>query len=105
LISLNFLVVGLRIASLGLMYVVLDAPWPWLWPSVVFVFSSKRGIGFSSMPPFWFFVVLSGDWDLVGEDEVLGERSERGFVVVLLVALVGDMTEWVGGWVGWLMGV
>ena len=37
---------------------------------------------------------------------MLGERSERALVVaLLLVALVGDMTVWVGvgGCVGWLV--
>jgi len=45
LISLSFFVVGLRIASLGLMYVAVV----WSWPIIVYVFNSKRGTGFSFM--------------------------------------------------------
>jgi len=73
LISLNFLVVGLRIASDGEMYV-------WLGPKACFgacdCETSTREIFFSSdvvnRPMSDGF-----DGDLVGED-VLGERSARG---------------------------
>ena len=87
LISLNFFVVGLRIASDGEMYV-------WLCPAGCFCNSdtSNRGMAFSPRP---LVTILPGDWDFVG-DVVLGERSVRGFAVEVEEDLVGDISTLCG---------